>query len=475
LPIYCNNREEYINLNNTNKDVVLRVEHLTKKYEIIHSPWRKFLYYVFNIKSGTEFWALTDVNFEVKRGETFGIIGTNGSGKSTLLQIISGIIPKTSGNVYTNGKISALLELGSGFNPESTGYENIFMNAAVLGLRKEEIGKKIDTIIHFADIGDFINEPVKTYFSGMFIRLAFAVAINVDAEIIIIDEALAVGDIFFRQKCYAKLNELKAEGKTIILVSHGMNEVEQFCDRALLLSHGKQLMLDQSGEVVQKYYMLNQGTSDQEIEEQIRQEQNGLPDTAVKPEFFEGDWTVAEDMYLDLDRSKESSSGRAHFLKAGLFDENGKSRRLFKQGEDAYFYSEIMVDENIEVPINGIVILNQKNVIVHGKNSFQTDQKLPASVRKGSIIYNCIKLCLDIEQGEYTFEMGLTALPEKIYRIRSEISHEELNKYEVVLTDRRNIGAFAVQGKKSKTPSMLNFYGLVDLNSEFDTRIKSGE
>lgn len=176
----------------------LSVKNLSKEYQVIHSPWKRFQYYVFNKKSGEVFSALQDINFSIQKGETFGIIGTNGSGKSTLLQIIAGIIPATSGEVIVNGKVSALLELGSGFNPESTGYENIYLNAAILGVGKSDINKKIDEVIKFADIGDFINEPVKTYSSGMFIRLAFAVAINVDADIIIIDEALAVGDIFFR-------------------------------------------------------------------------------------------------------------------------------------------------------------------------------------------------------------------------------------------------------------------------------------
>ena len=197
--------------NGNKPEIAVTVSHLSKSYRIIHSPWQKLKYHLFHRPYGTDFFALKDVSFDIKKGEAFGIIGVNGSGKSTLLQVLAGIIPQTSGEMNISGKISALLELGSGFNPENTGIENIYLNAAILGVRKEDIDKKCDEIIAFADIGKFINEPVKTYSSGMFIRLAFAVAINVDAEIIIIDEALAVGDIFFRQKCYSKLNELKRE------------------------------------------------------------------------------------------------------------------------------------------------------------------------------------------------------------------------------------------------------------------------
>ena len=176
-------------------EIAISVKNLTKVYKIFETPGKRFLYHMFHTNTGRDFVALDNINFEVKRGEAFGIIGRNGSGKSTMLQILAGIIKATSGEVTVNGRIAALLELGSGFNPESTGYENIYMNAAILGLEKEEIEQKIDQIIKFADIGDFLNQPVKTYSSGMYVRLAFAVAINVDADILLIDEALAVGDV----------------------------------------------------------------------------------------------------------------------------------------------------------------------------------------------------------------------------------------------------------------------------------------
>ena len=457
---------------NLDMEYAVRVTGIKKSYQMIPTPWGKFQHYVFGKKCGEEFRALDDINFTVNKGETFGIIGTNGSGKSTLLQIISGIIPATDGTVELCGKVSALLELGSGFNPESSGYENIYLNAAILGVSKEEIDKKCDDIVRFADIGNFIYEPVKTYSSGMFIRLAFAVAINVEADIIIIDEALAVGDIFFRQKCYAKLNELKKQGKTIILVSHGMNEVEQFCDRALLLSHGKQIMLGDSGNVVQKYYMLNQGESDEAIQRQIQYEEQ-LEARQTEPEitFFQEKWSPKEPVFFDLSQSTEHSNGDAHYLKVGLFDEKGMARRVFKQGECAYFYTEVLVEKDIEVPVNGVILVNQRNVIVHGKNSFQTDCNLPHFVKKGSAVYNCIKINLALEYGEYTFEVGFTSLPKSIYDIRGKLSHQEVAKYEIPLADRRCVGAFAIQGKKEPTATELKFYGLVDLNGEISSHI----
>lgn len=457
------------------KEYAIQVKGLSKAYQVIHSPWKRFQYYVFHRASGAPFFALQDINFEIKKGETFGIIGVNGSGKSTLLQILAGIIPATSGSVSVQGKVSALLELGSGFNPESTGYENIYLNAAILGLGSKEIDERLDEIIEFADIGAFLYEPVKTYSSGMFIRLAFAVAINVAADIIIIDEALAVGDIFFRQKCYEKLNKIKAEGKTIILVSHGMNEVEQFCDRALLLAHGKQIMLDKSSEVVAQYYMMNQENKSQQPV--LDGQPNGSELLEQRAEigydhtFFQGQWRLTDDRFCDLAQSVEHSSGDAHYLRIGLFDQSGRAKCVFRQGEYAYFYCEIKVDHDIETPCFGVEIINHKNIIIHGKSSFQTNLSVPDRVKAGTTLYSCIKLKLDVEEGEYTFEMGLASLIPYLYRHRKHIPHEELSKDIKIILNRRNVTSFLVQRRDLDILADLSFYGLVDLPSEFDSII----
>jgi lipopolysaccharide transport system ATP-binding protein len=230
-------------------DFAIRVSNLSKCYQIYDTPrdrLKQFIApWVQRVVKHTpkpyfsEFWALRDVSFNIKRGETVGIIGRNGSGKSTLLQLICGTLTPTSGRVETNGRIAALLELGSGFNPEFTGRENVYMNGRILGLSQEEINDCFDDIAAFADIGEFIEQPVKTYSSGMFVRLAFAVQAHIDAQIVIVDEALAVGDVFFRQKCYARLNKLRESGTAILLVSHAMGDIEQFCEYAILLEIGR--------------------------------------------------------------------------------------------------------------------------------------------------------------------------------------------------------------------------------------------
>ena len=219
-------------------DVAIQVEHLSKMYKLYNKPSDRLKEALGMKVKVREHFALNDVNFQVSRGETVGIIGTNGSGKSTVLKIITGVVSPTKGEVKVDGRISALLELGAGFNGEYSGLENVYLNGTMIGFSKEEIDSKLDDILTFADIGDFIYQPVKTYSSGMFVRLAFAVAINIDPDILIVDEALSVGDVFFQAKCYRKFEEFKQKGKTIVFVSHDLNSISRYCDRVILLNKG---------------------------------------------------------------------------------------------------------------------------------------------------------------------------------------------------------------------------------------------
>ena len=219
---------------------IIRITNLKKTYKI-YSSTKDRVFDAFSLgskKRYREFNALNNINFNVEKGETVGIIGTNGAGKSTLLKIITGVLNPTEGDVEIKGKISALLELGAGFNEEYTGMENIFLNGRMMGYNRKEMEKKVDNIVEFADIGDFIDQPVKTYSSGMFARLAFSVAINVEPDILIVDEALSVGDIFFQNKCYKKFAELRDKGVTILFVTHDIGSVRQMCSRVLWLEKG---------------------------------------------------------------------------------------------------------------------------------------------------------------------------------------------------------------------------------------------
>jgi lipopolysaccharide transport system ATP-binding protein len=244
-------------------DIAIAISNISKVYEIYNSPQDRLkqMLYPGHNKFYNEFWALKDVSFEVKKGETVGIVGRNGSGKSTLLQIICGTVTPSSGAIERNGRMSALLELGSGFNPEFTGRENVFLNGAIVGLSLSEMENRFDKIAAFADIGDFINIPVKRYSSGMFARLAFSVAVHVDPEILIVDEILAVGDIAFQRKCLNKFYEIRESGCSILFVSHDQYQVKSICQRALYLEGGQQRMFGPADSVIDEYTIEMEGQS----------------------------------------------------------------------------------------------------------------------------------------------------------------------------------------------------------------------
>ena len=268
-------------------EIAIKVENLSKCYQIYDQPHdrlKQSIYPRLQRLAGKqhkqyfrEFLALRNISFEIKKGETVGIIGRNGSGKSTLLQIICGTLTPTSGSVETRGRVAALLELGSGFNPEFTGRENVYMNAAVLGLSIEETDARFADIIAFADIGDFIEQPVKTYSSGMMVRLAFAVAISVDPKILIVDEALSVGDELFQRKCFARIETIKKNGATILFVSHSGATVVELCDRAVLLDSGEKLGMGYPKQIVSKYQKLIYAPQDKRdaLIEEIRASSGG--------------------------------------------------------------------------------------------------------------------------------------------------------------------------------------------------------
>jgi lipopolysaccharide transport system ATP-binding protein len=239
-------------------NIAIKVKNISKCYQLYERPSDRLkqMYFGSRKRLYKEFWALKDVSFNLKKGEIVGIVGVNGSGKSTLLQIISGTLAPSSGNVKTSGRVVALLELGSGFNPEFTGRENVYFNAKLLGLSNEEIDDRFEDIVAFADIGDFINQPVKNYSSGMYVRLAFSVYAMVDPDVFVVDEALAVGDERFQRKCFAKIQELKRKGVAILFVSHSAPMIIELCDKALLLDHGHLIMADSPTNVIRFYQQL---------------------------------------------------------------------------------------------------------------------------------------------------------------------------------------------------------------------------
>lgn len=415
-----------------------------------------------------EFWALHDFSFQVRRGETLGIIGRNGSGKSTLLQILAGTLTPTTGEVEVNGRVAALLELGSGFNPDFTGRENVFLNGRILGLSQKEIEARYEQIVAFADIGEFIDQPVKTYSSGMFVRLAFAVQAHIDASIVIIDEALAVGDVFFTQKCFARLRELVDGGAAVILVTHDMATVTQFCTRTLVLNKGTELFRGEPVPAIRRYMALQRDTNQSivrraKISEALKIEDTyqDLPSDALR-------WPSAE-AFFDLDNVDVVGDGQAEFSGVALCDENGDSARIFQIGEAADFFVEYRLLEDIDVPIGGVTIINEKGILVHGKNSMQYLIAAPNFCRRGAILRFRQRIILDIAPGEYTFVVGLATVGSDIYQHCEHLSHGELASSTQRVLSVGRAGAFTVSLRKDGIA--LKHHGLANLPGECSLHI----
>lgn len=278
-------------------DITISLKNISKSYKMYNSPAEKLkeMFHPFKKKYHRDFWALRDVSFDVRKGETLGIIGRNGSGKSTLLKILCGVLQPNAGDVKVNGRISALLELGAGFNPEFTGRENVFMNGAIMGISAGEMSERFDSIASFADIGEFIDQPVKVYSSGMYVRLAFAIAINVDPDILIVDEALSVGDEIFQRKCFSRIHSIQKGGGTILFVSHGASAIVELCNSALLFDQGELLLAGPPKHVVSRYHKLIYAPA--EKVEAIRNELRGFD--------------KKEDI-LSADTAEFKSGGREH-------------------------------------------------------------------------------------------------------------------------------------------------------------------
>lgn len=450
-------------------EAVITVENLSKCYQVYKKPQDRLVQTLLRgrRKNFQEFWALKDVSFQVKAGETFGIIGRNGSGKSTLLQILAGILTPTTGTVDVQGRIAALLELGSGFNPNFTGRENVFLNGQILGLSKQEIEEKYDQIISFADIGEYINQPVKTYSSGMFVRLAFAVQAHINANIVILDEALAVGDVFFKQKCYARLDELRDSGAAILLVSHSMSDIIQFCSDAILLDRGHQKFLGPSSEAAKYYYLLHQSPTEAQISFAQVSPQESTPKNESTPSesesSSEGRQRPPESAFLDLSKKSQVADSSARCLGIALCNAEGQPCRSFKQGEKAIFYYEFELTMPIEVPICGIIIKNEKGFIIHGKNSWQSTDEWKPRKHNTTWISCQHEIQIDLQFGEYTFEVGLASTTHKNWQDRHTISYKEVSNYIRRLCHVPDAGSFMVKLNTPNGIPYLSYHGITNL------------
>lgn len=381
-------------------DTAISVSDLSKKYHMYEKPIDR-LKEAFHLRKKTyhrEFWALKDISFVLPKGEALGIIGRNGCGKSTLLQIVSGILQPTSGAVKVNGRISALLELGSGFNPEFTGRNNIYMNGALMGFSKIEMDRKFNTIEEFAEIGDFIDQPVKTYSSGMFVRLAFACAISVEPDILIVDEALSVGDVFFQQKCFAKIREIISKGTTCLFVSHDTSAVMNTCNRAILLKNGEMDFMGPPEETVSRYYgsLGNRELRLKNVSSRGYEESNAIA-IIVSPR------EIIEHNMLDSNQIRQGACG-FEIVAARVMDKNGRDTLTVRMLEHLEFYLLLKANEDIYGPSTGIHIYDRLGNLVFASGCRQLKCRLPDMLAGQELIVK-MTVTFNVQPGEYIFSL----------------------------------------------------------------------
>ena len=454
------------------KQLAIHVEGLNKVYRLYdHNRDRLFdSLGLARKKRYREHYALNNVDLDVYQGECVGIIGTNGSGKSTILKIITGVLNPTSGAVQVNGRISALLELGAGFNYEYNGIENVYLNGTMIGFSEKEIDEKLQDILDFADIGDYVYQPVKTYSSGMFVRLAFAVAINIDPEILIVDEALSVGDVFFQAKCYHKFEEFKKQGKTILFVSHDLSAISKYCDRAVLLNQGVKLgegsardMIDIYKQVLVGQYELPAGDKKANLaaDEDIRKAAAGKPDSPEGerdpagaagpaqggvPEPQDGPGTQPDGGKpvpgINV-QALEYGTKEAEILEYYMTDGAGLRTSAILKGEVFTLHMMVKAHKDLPAPIFALSIKNIKGVEITGTNTM-VEKSFLESVAAGDVLTVTFTQKVRLQGGEYLLSLGVTGYEGDAFTVYHRL-YDILNL--TVISDHDTVGYFDMESE----------------------------
>lgn len=383
-------------------DSVIEIKNISKIYNLYNKPSDRLKEALFARQSRhTEFAALNDVSFNVNKGEILGIIGKNGSGKSTILKIITSVLTPTSGECIVKGKIAALLELGAGFNMEYTGIENIYLNGQMIGFSKEEMDKKLQDIIDFADIGEHIFQPVKTYSSGMFARLAFSVAISVDPDILIVDEALSVGDVFFQNKCYRRFEEFRDKGKTILFVTHDMGSVIRYCNRCVLLNAGKKVGEGKPQEMVDLYKRIMVG---QWNENEVKNSTiaNSIDSTNVNVNRL---WKEQISTNPDME---VYGDGRAEIIDFGIFSDSGNIGNNVYKGDYYTVKMKVRINDDNLNPIFAFKLRDVKGTELTGTNTMLEDIDT-SHCKNGDIVTISFRQKQYLQPGQYLVSLGCTA------------------------------------------------------------------
>ena len=410
-------------MDNLERKPAITVKDLKKVYKLYDKPSDRFKEaFGLTRKKAKEHYALNGVSLEIFQGETVGIIGTNGSGKSTILKIITGVLSPTSGEVSVNGRISALLELGAGFNMEYNGIENVYLNGTMMGFSQKEIDAKLPEILKFADIGDYVYQPVKTYSSGMFVRLAFAVAINIEPEILIVDEALSVGDVFFQAKCYHKFEEFKKMGKTIVFVSHDLSSISKYCDRVYLLNQGNLLGEGSPKEMIDAFKRVLVGQYEIHDKEDM---DIHIPENVLNPELL------------------EYGTKQAEMTEFYITDDKGVKTTAVIKGTEFTIHVKVAFRDRIVAPIFAFSFKNIKGTEITGTNSM-IEKAFLEPVEAGVVKEVTFKQNMSLQGGEYLLSLGVTGYEGSEFQVYHRL-YDVLNV--TVVSDKDTVGFYDMNSK----------------------------
>ncbi|MBA1419395.1 MAG: ABC transporter ATP-binding protein [Epsilonproteobacteria bacterium] len=422
-------------------DIAIKIDNLTKIYHLYDKPQDRLKEALNPFKKSYhhDFYAMNDVSFEIKKGETVGIVGKNGAGKSTLLKMITGVLTQSSGNIYTDGKIASLLELGAGFNPEMTGLENIYLNGTLMGFSREEMDPKIDAILAFADIGEFIYQPVKMYSSGMFARLAFSVSINVDPDILIVDEALSVGDLAFQMKCFKKFQDFQEEGRTILFVTHALDTVIRYCSRGIVIDGGHKVFDGSSKDAIDSFKKILSGDfyeKDLEEKKKLIYENNGK--NLLKHAFKEH---KEMDIY---------GNGKAHIIDYGTLDAEGNPADILDYNTPFTIVMEVQFTELVENPIFAFTLKDAKGLEITGTNTHMKHM-VTGIYDKGDTITVKFEQKANLQLGQYALSLGCVNLNENGVEVYNRIYDALLFQ---VIGAAQMVGFYDLQSDISVTPKI---------------------
>jgi lipopolysaccharide transport system ATP-binding protein len=468
--------------------LLLDAQNVSKIYHLWESPRARLIYGLWSqvpawvprrlqaiaeaqkAKLGRNFYALHDFSLELRKGESIAVLGRNGSGKSTLLQIICGTLRPSSGTVTRHcRRIAALLELGSGFNPEFTGRENVYLNGAVLGLPKEEITAKFDEIQEFAEIGEFIEQPVKTYSSGMMVRLAFAVQVLLDPELLIVDEALAVGDVFFQQKCFAHMRRLKEGGCSFLIVSHDTNSLQHLCDRGVVLIGGHKYFEGATRDAIREYYLTEKVNRPGPA--RVGYEQGGLQT------FKESDEIAEPDRWFRPEQTAEVTDSLAELIRWSCTDESGKTVDQFFENQRIRLFVEFECKVPVQEVSAGFGIRDKTGQVVYGKHLYQMRPGTKIARDSPFFILCEFSLACHLVRGEYTVEFGLLDISSTTDETQEGLPHTSVGESQSTLYWGPPVGRFAVIPPEIDPIRRKGHYGIVDVTGEvrFRTTSRGGE